>query len=59
MKTPDKKRKEAERKRMKERGLKRFEAWVHPDDFPAVRKYVTRLQMIRAVDRAVKKRTAE
>lgn len=44
---------------MKERGFKRFEAWVHPDDFPAVRKYVTRLQMARAVERVVKKRAAE
>lgn len=44
---------------MRERGFKRFEAWVHPDDFPAVRKYVTRLQMARAVERVVKKRAAE
>lgn len=41
---------------MKARGFKRFEAWLHPDDFPAVRKLVDRLQMLRTVDRVIKKR---
>lgn len=41
-KTPDKKRKAAERERMRARGLKRFEAWLHPEDWPAVRQYVDR-----------------
>lgn len=40
--TPPKQRKAAERQRMKSRGLKRFEAWVHPDDLPAVRQYIER-----------------
>ncbi len=42
-KTPDKQRKAAERERMKAKGLKRFEAWVHPDDAAKVRAYVERL----------------
>jgi hypothetical protein len=41
-KTPDNKRKAAERERMRERGFKRFEAYVHPDDWPAVRDYIER-----------------
>lgn len=43
VKTPDKLRKEAERKRMKERGLRRLEVYVHPEDAPKVRAYVERL----------------
>lgn len=43
MRTPDKLRKEAERQRMKARGLKRFEAWLHPGDWPAVRALIDRL----------------
>lgn len=50
--TPAKLRKEAERKRMKERGLKRFEAWVHPDDFEAVRAYIDRKNMARKIQKA-------
>lgn len=42
MKTPDNKRKAAERERMKALGMKRFEAWVHPEDWPAVRAYIER-----------------
>jgi hypothetical protein len=41
-KTPDKNRKAAERDRMRGRGFKRFESWVHPDDLEAVREYVER-----------------
>lgn len=41
--TPAKLRKEAERKRMREKGFKRFETWVHPDDAAKVRAYVERL----------------
>lgn len=41
--TPAKQRKAAERDRMKARGFKRFEAWVHPDDAAKVRAYVDRL----------------
>lgn len=41
--TPAKLRKEAERKRMRERGFKRFEAWVHPEDLKRVRKLIERL----------------
>lgn len=48
MKTPDKTRKAAERDRMKEKGFKRFEAWVHPDDAPKVRAYVERLNKKRS-----------
>jgi hypothetical protein len=29
---------------MKERGFKRFEAWVHPDDFEKVAALVARLR---------------
>lgn len=46
--TPAKLRKEAERKRMKGRGLRRFEAWVHPEDAPKVRALVDRLNRKRA-----------
>jgi hypothetical protein len=42
MRTPDKQRKAAERDRMHARGFKRFEAWVHPEDWPAVREYIER-----------------
>jgi hypothetical protein len=41
-KTPDKKRKAAERDRMRAHGFRRFEAWVHPEDLEAVREYVER-----------------
>lgn len=41
-KTPDNQRKAAERERMRGLGFKRFEAWLHPLDWPAVRKYIER-----------------
>lgn len=40
-------RKTAERERMKRKGLKRFEAWVHPVDRPAVRTYIARKNRLR------------
>lgn len=49
--TPVKLRKEAERKRMKAKGFKRFEAWVHPEDAPKIRGYVERLNRRRGGDR--------
>jgi hypothetical protein len=48
MKTPDSKRKAAERDRMKAKGFKRFECYVHPEDWPGVRKYIDRLAGRRA-----------
>lgn len=48
MKTPAKKRKEAERQRMREKGYKRFEAWVHPEDAPKVRAYIERMSKRRS-----------
>lgn len=48
METPAKLRKEAERERMKEKGFKRFEAWVHPEDAAKVRAYIDRLNKRRA-----------
>lgn len=38
----DNQRKAAERERMRSRGFKRFEAWLHPLDWPLVRKYIER-----------------
>lgn len=43
MVTPAKTRKAAERDRMKARGFRRFECWIHPDDLEKVRAYVERL----------------
>lgn len=43
MKTPDKTRKASERERMRFRGFKRFEAWLHPEDWPKVRTLIDRL----------------
>jgi len=40
---PANERKAAERERMRSRGFKRFECYVHPDDWPKVRKYMDRL----------------
>lgn len=37
-----KERKIEERERMKRKGFKRFEAWLHPLDWPAVRAYIDR-----------------
>jgi hypothetical protein len=48
MKTPDKQRKATERERMKKKGFKRFECYVHPEDWPQVRKYMDRLNKRRA-----------
>lgn len=48
LKTPDKLRKEAERQRMKAKGFKRFEAWLHPEDWPKVRELIERLTKKRA-----------
>lgn len=28
---------------MKAKGFKRFETWLHPEDWPVVRKYIDRL----------------
>jgi hypothetical protein len=42
MRTPDRQRKAQERERMKSKGFKRFEAWLHPLDWPAVRTYIER-----------------
>lgn len=46
--TPAKLRKEAERKRMKEKGFRRLEVYVHPDDATKVRAYVERLNKKRS-----------
>lgn len=35
-------RKRDERERNTKAGLRRFEAWAHPDDFEDVRRYITR-----------------
>jgi hypothetical protein len=48
METPAKLRKEAERNRRKAEGLKRFESWVHPDDFEKVSALVAKLRRKRA-----------
>jgi hypothetical protein len=40
--TPVNQRKAAERERMRSLGFKRFEAWLHPLDWPMVRKYIER-----------------
>jgi L-alanine-DL-glutamate epimerase-like enolase superfamily enzyme len=50
--TPAKLRKEAERQRMKAQGFKRFEAWVHPDDFEKVATLVAKLRRKRTPDSA-------
>ncbi len=42
MKTPDRQRKAAERERMRGKGFKLAQFWIHPDDFDAVRTYVDR-----------------
>jgi hypothetical protein len=47
--TPAKKRKAAERERMRNLGFKRFEAWVHEDDLARVDKLVTRLRILRTL----------
>jgi hypothetical protein len=41
-KTPDHKRKAAERARMRTRGFVLRQLWVHPDDWESVREYVER-----------------
>ena len=46
MKTPDKQRKAAERERMRDLGLKRFEAWVRPELVARVRRYVEQLNAL-------------
>lgn len=42
MRTPDKDRKAAERARMRAKGFKLAQFWVHPEDFAAVREYIDR-----------------
>lgn len=42
-KTPDRLRKEAERERRREAGIKRVECYAHPDDIPKLRAYAEKL----------------
>jgi hypothetical protein len=42
VRTPDKQRKAAERERMRARGFKLAQFWIHPDDYESVRAYVDR-----------------
>jgi hypothetical protein len=44
MGTPAKDRKAQERDRMRSFGFKRFESWVHPDDFEKVSALVAKLR---------------
>jgi hypothetical protein len=41
-------RKQAERERRREQGLVRVDAWVHPDDAPAIRRYIERTRKKRS-----------
>lgn len=52
-KTPDKDRKAAERARMRAKGFKLAQFWVHPKDFDAVRAYIDRKNRGRSVSNAV------
>lgn len=40
----DRERKQAERERRQALGLKRYELWLHPSQWPAVQRYVARLK---------------
>jgi hypothetical protein len=44
MKTPDKQRKAAERERMRSRGFKLAQFWIHPDDLEKVSALVAKLR---------------
>jgi hypothetical protein len=48
MGTPAKTRKAQERDRMQKAGFRRFEAWVHPEDFEKVAALVAKLRAKRS-----------
>jgi L-alanine-DL-glutamate epimerase-like enolase superfamily enzyme len=48
--TPDRQRKAAERARMRAKGFKLAQFWVHPDDFEKVASLVARLRRKRLAE---------